>query len=92
MLEHANLVYKWYLQIFQKHIDSLFQIYVRFPKPTHFQCVYHMYMLDFILCYNDIGKYKTFRLFGIQMNSEYISYKENIPFCSQWSIWGMRDN
>lgn len=34
----------------------------------------------------------TFRLFGIQMKNEYISDEKNISFCSQWSIWGMREN
>lgn len=50
---HESILFCFTNDILQKHTDILLQIYVGFPKPTHFQCVYHMCMSDCILCCED---------------------------------------
>lgn len=95
---------------FPETLIFMLPVYVRYPKPTYFQCVYHKYLLDFILCCNDRqfsyqnqsksglvmqlngianGRYEISSLLGNWMKSGFISCKENISFCLQWSTWGM---
>lgn len=51
ILVHTILVSNGIFKIF-RNILILYYRLIKFPKPTHFQCVHHMYMLDFILCCN----------------------------------------